>query len=74
MSREMYWAEDPSELLRVGPGFKLATAPTDAHPGFEGNKAAGQAALAEGSLVLADLQERVPELRPFIFQDELWRH
>ena len=59
MSREMYWAEDPSELLRVGPGFKLATAPTDAHPGFEGNKAAGQAALAEGSLVLADLQERL---------------
>ena len=26
------------------------------------------------AVVLADLQERVPELRPFIFQDELWRH
>jgi PPK2 family polyphosphate:nucleotide phosphotransferase len=59
MSRESYWAEDPGELLSVGPGFTLATAPTDARPGFDGDKAAGQAALAEGALVLADLQERL---------------
>ena len=59
MSREMYWAEDPSELLRVGPGFKLLDSPTDATPGFDGNKAAGQAALAEGALLLTDLQERL---------------
>jgi pectinesterase len=26
------------------------------------------------AIVLADLQVRVPELRPFILQDELWRH
>jgi pectinesterase len=26
------------------------------------------------AIVLADLQGRVPELRPFILQDELWRH
>ena len=24
MSRESYWAEDPSELLQVGAGFTLA--------------------------------------------------
>ncbi|KRE29987.1 polyphosphate kinase 2 family protein [Agromyces sp. Soil535] len=59
MGREAYWAEDPSELLLVKPGFKLATAATDASPGFDGDKAAGQAALAEGALVLADLQERL---------------
>lgn len=59
MSRESFWTEDPGELLRVGPGFALTESPTDVHPGFDGNKAAGQAALAEGALVLADLQERL---------------
>jgi hypothetical protein len=24
--------------------------------------------------VLTDLQKHVPELRPYILQDELWRH
>lgn len=59
MGRETYWHEDPRALLRVEPGFELVTAPTDTHPGFDGNKAAGAAALAEGALVLADLQERL---------------
>ena len=59
MSRQVYWTEDPSRLLRVGPGFKLLDAPTDATPGFEGNKAAGKAALADGARLLADLQERL---------------
>lgn len=59
MGRETYWHEDPRPLLRVEPGFELVTAPTDTHPGFDGNKAAGAAALAEGALVLADLQERL---------------
>jgi PPK2 family polyphosphate:nucleotide phosphotransferase len=59
MSRESYWTEDPSELLQVGAGFTLADSPTDARPGFDGDKAAGQAALAEGALVLAELQERL---------------
>ena len=59
MSRESFWTEDPKLLLRVEPGFQLITAPTDTHPGFEGNKAGGVAALAEGALVLADLQERL---------------
>jgi len=59
MGHETYWAEDPSELLLVKPGFTLATAATDGHPGFDGDKDAGQAALAEGALMLADLQERL---------------
>jgi len=59
MGRETYWNEDPGVLLRVEPGFKIVTAPTDTHPGFDGNKAQGTAALAEGALVLADLQERL---------------
>jgi PPK2 family polyphosphate:nucleotide phosphotransferase len=59
MSRESFWTEDPSELLRVAAGFTLADSPTDARPGFDGDKAAGQDALAEGALVLADLQERL---------------
>jgi len=59
MSRESFWTEDPKLLLRVEPGFQLITALTDTHPGFEGNKAGGVAALAEGALVLADLQERL---------------
>ena len=59
MSREPYWTEDPSELLQVGAGFTLADSPTDVHPGFDGDKRAGRAALAEGALVLADLQERL---------------
>ncbi|WP_350347957.1 polyphosphate kinase 2 family protein [Agromyces sp. G08B096] len=59
MSREPFWTEDPAPLLRVGPGFRLAEAPSDAHPGFDGDKAAGHRALAEGAKLLADLQERL---------------
>ncbi len=59
MGREQYWTQDPSELLRVEPGFRLADAPTDTSPGFVGGKAEGQAALAEGAIVFAELQERL---------------
>ena len=59
MSKKSYWTEDPSGLLRVESGFKLVGSPTDAHPGFDGNKAAGRAALKEGAVELADLQERL---------------
>ena len=59
MSTESYWTEDPSKRLRVESGFKLVASPTDAHPGFDGNKAAGRAALKEGAVLLADLQERL---------------
>ena len=59
MSRESYWREDPTGLLRVDPGFILLESPTDATPGFDGNKKAGRAALKEGALVLTDLQEKL---------------
>jgi PPK2 family polyphosphate:nucleotide phosphotransferase len=59
MGREQHWTEDPGEVLRVGPHFSLAEAPTDAHPGFDGDKEAGETALTEGAIVLADLQERL---------------
>jgi PPK2 family polyphosphate:nucleotide phosphotransferase len=57
MSRESFWTEDPSELLRVGEGFRLDNVDTRATPGFVGDKAVGKAALAEGSAILAELQE-----------------
>ena len=59
MSRESYWREDPTGLLRVDPGFVLLESPTDVTPGFDGNKKSGRAALKEGALVLTDLQEKL---------------
>jgi PPK2 family polyphosphate:nucleotide phosphotransferase len=52
-----YWTDDPNELLRAYPGFRLADARTDTHPGFAGGKAEGEAALAETETTLAELQE-----------------
>lgn len=51
------WDADPSEKLRVRPGFVLATVRTDATPGYEGDKKSAVAHLAEGSAVLDGLQE-----------------
>lgn len=59
MSRESFWTADPSELLRVGEGFKLADVDPSSHPGFEGGKHEGKAALAEGADILAELQEQL---------------
>ncbi|MCD5344966.1 polyphosphate kinase 2 family protein [Agromyces sp. S2-1-8] len=59
MSRESFWTADPSELLRVGEGFRLADAPTDTHPGFDGGKSEGKDALDEGAGILAELQEKL---------------
>ena len=59
MGRETFWTADPAELLRVGEGFRLAAVDTDGHPGFDGGKAAGRAALAEGAAVLNELQEQL---------------
>jgi PPK2 family polyphosphate:nucleotide phosphotransferase len=48
------------ELLRLTPGpVDLGAMPTDATPGFDGDKAAGKRALAELGPELADLQERL---------------
>ena len=59
MGRETFWVEDPDPLLRVGEGFVLADQDARATPGFDGAKKDGEAALAEGAAILADLQERL---------------
>ena len=59
MSRETYWTADPVDLLRVGEGFELSKTGTRANPGFDGDKADGQKALAEGAEILAELQEQL---------------
>jgi PPK2 family polyphosphate:nucleotide phosphotransferase len=59
MSRETYWASDPSEVLRVGDGFRLDEVDPRSTPGFEGDKATGRTALAEGAKILSVLQEQL---------------
>ncbi|WP_434613989.1 PPK2 family polyphosphate kinase [Arthrobacter sp. A5] len=49
----------PAKLLKTGPGFKLAEAPTDASPGFTGNKKDGQLILAARARKLTVLQEQL---------------
>jgi PPK2 family polyphosphate:nucleotide phosphotransferase len=46
-----------AELLRAGPGFRLADVDPDATPGFRGDKKAGRRALAKGEPELDRLQE-----------------
>jgi len=46
------------DLLRVGEAFRLQDVDTRATPGFDGGKAKGKRALAQGAKPLADLQER----------------
>lgn len=59
MSDETNWSSDPFEALRVQAGFRLAEQPTDATPGFDGNKKAAEAALRPGGARLAALQEQL---------------
>lgn len=59
MIHESYWTANPGELLRVGDGFRLADVDPRSTPGFDGDKAAGRAALAEGAKRLAVLQEQL---------------
>jgi PPK2 family polyphosphate:nucleotide phosphotransferase len=47
------------ELLRAGPGIDLAAIDTSATPGFDGDKVAGEKALAKGADELAGLQEQL---------------
>ena len=47
------------ELLRVSPGFSLASIDSSASPGFVGGKKEGAAALAAGATELAELQEKL---------------
>lgn len=48
-----------NELLRVGPGFSLADVDTSSTPGFDGKKALGEEALADGAIELRELQEKL---------------
>jgi polyphosphate:nucleotide phosphotransferase, PPK2 family len=50
---------DIAALLRAGAAVDLAAIDTSGTPGFDGDKAAGQAALAAGVDELADLQEQL---------------
>lgn len=59
MIHESYWTANPGELLRVGDGFWLADVDPRSTPGFDGDKAAGRAALADGAKRLAVLQEQL---------------
>lgn len=48
-----------NNLLRAHPGFDLRAVDTSATPGFQGDKAAGEAALKAGRDELAELQEKL---------------
>ncbi|HWH97306.1 MAG TPA: PPK2 family polyphosphate kinase [Pseudolysinimonas sp.] len=50
---------DITQLLRVGPGVDLSAIDTSATPGFEGDKDAGEQALAAGADEVANLQEQL---------------
>ncbi len=51
------WDAEPSENLRVRPGFVLADVDTDSTPGYSGDKRSAVAALEAGAAVLDGLQE-----------------
>lgn len=48
-----------SDATVAGSGFQLSRVDTSSTPGFQGDKAAGQAALKAGSVELAELQEKL---------------
>lgn len=50
---------DITRLLRAGPGVDLSTVDTSATPGFEGDKDAGEQALAAGADEVVGLQEQL---------------
>lgn len=51
--------QHPSETLRIGKDFSLADSDPEATPGYPGNKADGQAILAELDGALSELQEKL---------------
>jgi PPK2 family polyphosphate:nucleotide phosphotransferase len=48
-----------SDVLRVGPGFRLPDVDPSSTPGFDGDKDAGEEVMAELQARLGDLQERL---------------
>ncbi|QDG67729.1 MULTISPECIES: polyphosphate kinase 2 family protein [unclassified Pseudarthrobacter] len=59
MADVVEFEKHPVDTLRVGKGFSLADADSDATPGYKGNKADGQTILAELDGALAELQEKL---------------
>ncbi|WP_433719006.1 polyphosphate kinase 2 family protein [Microbacterium laevaniformans] len=53
------WNADPADLLRVGPGFRLADLDPASTPGYDGDKDQGQSDLEAGADELDELQERL---------------
>jgi len=53
------WTGDPSTLLRVGKGFRLADIDPDATPGYDGNKKHAAHDLDGGAAQFDELQERL---------------
>lgn len=53
------WKAAASEVLRVGPDFRLGAVDPETTPGYEGGKARGAADLAGGIGQLSELQERL---------------
>lgn len=51
------WTTAPRDALKVGPGFVFADADARGTPGFSGDKAAGQASMAQRGERLSELQE-----------------
>jgi PPK2 family polyphosphate:nucleotide phosphotransferase len=54
-----HWTDDPTELLRVGEGFRLDDVDPDATPGYDGDKKHGQQDLETGAEQFDELQERL---------------
>ncbi|MEO3942369.1 polyphosphate kinase 2 family protein [Paenarthrobacter nicotinovorans] len=53
------FAKSPAEVLRVGPGFTLASVDSGSTPGYPGAKADGKALLGAQDARLAELQEKL---------------
>ena len=53
------WTNDPSDLLRVGEGFRLVDVDPSSTPGYEGGKKDGKEDLKAGAHELDEYQERL---------------
>ncbi|MEE6273093.1 PPK2 family polyphosphate kinase [Georgenia sp. MJ206] len=53
------WTAQPTEILRPGPGFELATTDRRATPGWDAGKKDAKAFMAERGQLLSELQERL---------------
>ena len=59
MAAAVEFAKSPAEVLRVGPGFSLASVDCESTPGYTGGKADGKALLAAQDDRLEELQEKL---------------